>query len=472
MNEQPKSERFKDKRRVAGQPAGKPKLPNSGKGCFNCGLEGHLARDCPTAVKNGQRKFRGKTQQTKPGRGKSGTRAGKAQGAVNNSALSALLEQQGALDALREAVADLQEEGGKGKAGEGDPKEPPAEPPKPDGPAASKNPPPAVGGKDPKDGKEEIPPVPYLIPDGWKIEYAEQPLLFYTMSKYGAWFPLFTFILFTLVSALGNGEHVGLRPFLLAACLVAVKMFNSESRATLRTILKLFIFDGWMSLPSGVRTVVGYFISYLDWILVFFLSLDRPLVILKLLAGHWAKVFAKTLLWVYAYNPALCFSLVAFAILCLICTVFLLYRYRGAFTLHRFSKRKSAPCSVGDKRPDWMKNQDLLHQNALYTYVLYEKIISAFGFEWVSASSEFLISGELYAQCANMRHLSIADVRTESMARVESGVRKIGTVNVDRYLCFDSHDVMQMTCLVIYAHGEALKEKASLLPFPSVSLHH
>lgn len=141
------------------------------------------------------------------------------------------------------------------------------------------------------------------------------------------------------------------------------------------------------------------------------------------------------------------------------------------FIKHRFVAIGQRAAKKGDLRPDWMKNQDMKHAEPLYTIVKYEKVFCAFGYEFVLQSREMLVSGELFAQCASMRHLAILDDRISSMARVEAGVRKIGTVNIDRYLAFEGNDIMQMTCLLIYAHGESLKEKAGLLPFPTVGLH-
>lgn len=435
-------------------------------GCFSCGEVGHVANKCPK---------RGTGPKTKFSRGKQPfPHAREAKDRVAAATAEDLQRLLGEIDGQREKIAELEnviaDRDGLPAAvdlfNDGKGPDDLKEVPKP-APEAAK--------------QEEIPVEQTPMRD-WSIEYAEAPRMFYGWWKYVSFVPLFLVVLAMGIYLHSQGDSASWVLFLLlSAALASCRRFKPWDRLNgLRSVQGCLMngipnFSGagfiHLTLEQVLVGLLAWPMCYLDVLYILYFTYTRPSLFIGLVVGpSWKFGWTLATLF-YSLDPIAFWVGLAVLVSVISTLVYLWWKSLDNFIKHSFRAISARQHLPEDCRADWMLNQDLKHKNPLYYVIKYEKLFCAFGFEVALASREFLVSGELFAQCASMRHLAILDARVDSMARVEAGVRKMGTINIDRYLAFDGHDVMQMTCLLIYAHGESLKEKAALLPFPMVGLH-
>mgnify|MGYP003574197085 FL=1 len=145
--------------------------------------------------------------------------------------------------------------------------------------------------------------------------------------------------------------------------------------------------------------------------------------------------------------------------------VLILAYYMVMFTrtlvLHKYDCTFDPKRIEGDKRPDYMLNQELKHHDDLRFRVVYRKMFCG----WSIYSHEFYISGEFYSQMQGVRLLNAFDNYEGACRRLEAYAKNLGTVNFDRY---DNQDPfkLQMTVGLAGALSNELREKLHKAGFP------
>jgi len=147
--------------------------------------------------------------------------------------------------------------------------------------------------------------------------------------------------------------------------------------------------------------------------------------------------------------------------------IFLIFFAVGIFyfskmlTKHKYTATMAPKEIWGDKRPDYMCNQELKHTDDLRYKVCYEIFVLG----WVVYTKHFYISGELFAQLQGLRVLNAFDDFAGACRRLEAYAKNLGTVNYDRY-DFQDPFKFHMTTGLAGALSNELREKLAEAGFP------
>lgn len=440
-------------KRTESKGSSQPKSPS----CYNCGASGHYARDCKEKPRGSScstssarsKSGKGKVEQrnknrpdsTKGGRGKNkkhSTRAYKKEKHCAESLAGSVQELRGENDALRERLQELEERFAHA-------------PPRVDVPVEGEEgplPPLLVPDAPPE---PDLPEDRHADFDGWEIGFWDIPIK--DRWILGAFFGLGAFV----------------------CCFLALLSFDSIKRA-LRNLqiqilvavarIDVFINGGFQNQMVFV-CCAAFFGPLIFYGLLLLLML--PFVALNIAAS----IFEITMnLTVFQDSPQYLITAGLGVGASLAAYLAAAWRRRGVFIFHHYRAVHRNAMGGGDWRPDWCVNQDLRHKDPCLVLVEYQKVFRFGMFSCLAAPKiRFLVNGEMFVQCTNLRTLSPYEDREESMKRILSYLGRLGTVNHDRYSTVAGSDILHFTALMVYAHGEQLKERLAHAAFPGARLN-
>jgi hypothetical protein len=104
-----------------------------------------------------------------------------------------------------------------------------------------------------------------------------------------------------------------------------------------------------------------------------------------------------------------------------------------------------------DQRPDEVSTKDVVHEDALYGWVLYSR--NCF---WVRTTERLLVSYEVLSQLCAPKIMRIGAESKVVHSRIHDAVGRMPSVNYSRYLALTGNNVLQNTDFVACMKYEAL----------------
>lgn len=146
----------------------------------------------------------------------------------------------------------------------------------------------------------------------------------------------------------------------------------------------------------------------------------------------------------------------------------------SAFRLrHEYYGREMLDVGSFGNRPEFMVSQDLKYPGARLQYVDYAPTLSVgrndrdpfWSINLPFLNRRLLYSQEVFVGAVGMRSICPTDSRSDAQARARTLVNRLNYVGVGKELALLGHNVMEETSHIVFAHGQALTEKAGELPF-------
>ena len=152
-------------------------------------------------------------------------------------------------------------------------------------------------------------------------------------------------------------------------------------------------------------------------------------------------------------------SLLCIALLIVLCRTSVLIRKDG----HSFKFSRWYDCETGslDLRADSISMAKLKHENALLCYVRHT--------HWKDGereSQEYLVSMELLTQLSTAANMHLSASEETTWDRITYTAKTIQTINIDRGLVLEGHNVVQTTCIVALGMWKAMSHDVKHLDFP------
>jgi len=207
------------------------------------------------------------------------------------------------------------------------------------------------------------------------------------------------------------------------------------------------VFASWYIVTPGILLVLAKAMAFPLW----------AMFVLEVIIYGWLPTLQNVF---YRY-----YQLSFIPVILILILGFFLYRFYVTLFKYKYHCSHAGKILRGDKRPDYMLNQEMKHEDDLCYNVVFNKLFCGFTYY----TYNFTISAELYSQLQGLRFLNAFDDHQSAIKRLEAYARNLGTVNMDRY---DNDDPFrqQMTVGLAGALSRELQEKLAKAGFPGARL--